>query len=201
MAGRKCLDVACNDCRRLLTGLALALLSLLMPSSAFGSTNVSGPIACTPPATTCVVNWTLAGSPYWSVGGVRVDPGVTLDISPGVVVKEGTIEVWGSVNAIGTSTQPITFTSVQDDAVDGLDLGGDGPTVGSSGQWVGFYFGKADGAAHFAYSTIRYAGNAIDLVQKQVTIADSQIYQNVNGIFVDATPGCAAVCSSRIGSR
>ncbi len=71
------------------------------------SVNVSGVI--TQPTT-----WTAANSPYILIGDVTVNPGVTLAVEPGVVVKGqgGTeLKVLGHLDAVGTVTQPITFTS------------------------------------------------------------------------------------------
>lgn len=59
--------------------------------------------------------WTLAGSPYiLQSQNIIVDPGITLTIDPGVNVKFAatrSIQIDGTLRAIGTASQPITFTS------------------------------------------------------------------------------------------
>jgi hypothetical protein len=62
--------------------------------------------------------WTLANSPFdVCAAGVAVDSGVTLSIEPGVTVQfeQGAgdkLSVLGTLDAIGTDTQPITMTAV-----------------------------------------------------------------------------------------
>ena len=65
--------------------------------------------------------WTLAGSPYNMAGRVTITDDVTLTIDPGVVVnpvdnpvfENPVFEVWGTLNAIGTDTSPITLNGVR----------------------------------------------------------------------------------------
>lgn len=78
-----------------------------------GATNVSGPI-------TEDTTWTVVGSPYNLVGNLQVPLNYTLTIMPGVVVdgdRPGPdpykIEVWGALEAIGTSASNITFNEVK----------------------------------------------------------------------------------------
>src|SRR5256885_5347022 len=76
--------------------------------SSTAQTNVSGGIYTN-------TTWTLANSPYIVVDTVVVFPGVTLTIEPGVTVKFAnnkkiTIRQ-GTLIAIGTSSDSITFTS------------------------------------------------------------------------------------------
>jgi hypothetical protein len=80
------------------------------------------PIATTPtPVPTTIINsqiltstttWTLSGSPYLVKGNIRVDKGVTLTIEPGVDIRFVTnagLEILGTLRAIGTATQTISF--------------------------------------------------------------------------------------------
>ena len=94
----------------LLTVVALTILASRAVDASPLSTDVSGHISAD-------TTWTLANSPYVLTGDVIVDPGVTLTIQAGVVVQgRGGVElqVQGHLQALGTTTQPITFTSETD---------------------------------------------------------------------------------------
>ena len=89
--------------------------------------------------------WTLANSPYVLTGDVVVTHGVTLTVEPGVVVKgqdNTELRVLGHLAAIGTVTQPITFTSSTDT----------GPQ-----QWAGLVFDG--GTGDLRHVTVRYGGD------------------------------------------
>jgi RHS repeat-associated protein len=104
--------------------------------------------------------WTLANSPYVLDGNVTVAAGVTLTIDPGVIVKFNgnarQMYVNGTLNAVGTATSHIVFTSYQDDSAGG-DTNGDGSaTTGAPGQW--YAINVSGSGSQFAYTDIRYGG-------------------------------------------
>ena len=112
--------------------LGAALLAL-GGSTAFAYTEVN--TSDTAYSSGGVVKWTAAGSPYVLNGVIYVKNGTTLDIEPGVVVRgqpqtdgstfnPGTLVITttGKIQARGTSTSPIIFTTAAIDA--GLASGG-----------------------------------------------------------------------------
>ncbi len=119
---------------------ALLLLLVSMVGAARAATNVSGTISSNQ-------TWDLAGSPYVMTGNVTVAAGVTLTIDEGVTVQGNAatrvLTVNGSLSAVGTSGQPITFTSTTDSA---------------PGQWLGITFGSGAGSGTFKYVQARFGG-------------------------------------------
>jgi RHS repeat-associated protein len=154
--------------RRLLVGLivAVALLWVAASSSAMQLGGGRGIphrlLAIHIPATTYTSNteWTVANSPYVLDGDVTVAAGATLTIDPGVIVKFNgqfrTMWINGTLSAVGTAANPITFTSYQDDTAGG-DTNGDGSaTTGAPGQWYEIGF-NASGSV-LQYVNVRYGG-------------------------------------------
>ncbi len=91
------------------------------------------------------VTWTLANSPYTLTDNIVVSPNVTLTIEPGVIVKGKSnteLQIQGHLEAIGTPTQMITFTSENNTA---------------AGQWVGLKF--VGGTGELRHTVLRYAGH------------------------------------------
>lgn len=84
----------------------------------------------------------------------------------------------GTLNAVGTSTSRITFTSYQDDTAGG-DSNGDGAaTSGAAGQWYRMrLLGSSDQNA-LRYVDVRYGG---------FTITDN------SAAVIDLSGGCAEV--------
>jgi hypothetical protein len=129
-------------------GIALFLLGALLWSTtgagfAAGSlrprgVDVSGAISQD-------TTWTLANSPYVLTGDVTVNAGVTLTIEPGVVVMGWSnveLQVLGHLEAVGSESAPITFTSVSDSR---------------PGQWTGLVFDG--GTGNLVHTTVRYGGD------------------------------------------
>ena len=94
--------------------------------------------------------WTLAGSPYQVQANIQVLEGVTLTIEPGVEVRaQGNVglDVAGTLHAVGTAGQPITFTATdpQPGAWQGLRIYGTAgqPNTGSVLEHVTLEYGGA----------------------------------------------------------
>ncbi len=97
------------------------------------------------------VTWTKAESPYILTDRTTIPNGSSLTIEPGVVVQgqtETELKVFGTLKAVGTVTETITFTSESDSGPD---------------QWSGLVIDG--GSGELRHTIIRYAGNvnSIDL--------------------------------------
>ncbi len=108
--------------------------------------------------------WTISGSPYIIVGDdwhrLLVNPGACLTVEPGVIVKVstgGSLVIHGQLDARGTVTQPVIFTSLQDDSAGG-DSNGDGSaTAPAPGDWY-YIVGVEGGHTILEHAEVRYAG-------------------------------------------
>ncbi len=168
-------------------------LSLLTGNTASGS----GALAL-------YLSGTLSTSGSWSPtdgqlvidGQIDVPPGITLTIEPGTVVKSDSnyvacgeqgaigdcsLSIEGALDAVGTASQPITFTSVDDNSV-GTVTGSGSPTAG----WYGIEPSQSGSIdiehADIEYSAIAvssYGSTSITIVNS--TITASEIAVEVNG--------------------
>jgi len=137
---------------RIITVCTVLLISLAVVTSLFflltqdvqaknmSLVNVSGPIIAN-------TTWTAANSPYILTGVVIVNEGVTLTVEPGVVVMGNTdlgFVVNGHLQATGTPTHPITFTSSANS---------------TPGEWYGIFIGGANrmGSAHLNNALVQFA--------------------------------------------
>jgi hypothetical protein len=85
--------------------LSIFLLLFIGWNATIYATDVSGPVSGT---------WTVEGNPYNVVGPIGIQAGETLMIEPGVqVIFQGWYKflVYGSLQAVGTETDSITFTA------------------------------------------------------------------------------------------
>jgi hypothetical protein len=178
MLQRRLSTVVARSLRIRVILLTVTAAALATPGTGAAVTYVSGTVSVN-------TTWTLAGSPYVASGNVTVNPGVTLTLEPGVVVKLSgttrTIFVNGVLNAIGTGTSPITFTSLQDDSIAG-DSGGDGATSGSPGQWAAI---KIGGTASLSDVKVRYGGyGSTDTGYAAVEVTGSQADATISKSFI-----------------
>jgi hypothetical protein len=128
---------------------------------------------------------------------IVVPNGITLTIKPGVslrILSQTGLSVNGNLEALGTVTQPITFTSFLDS----------GP-----GQWDGLAFGDGlqNGSGHLSHATVRYGGANIEVNNpssgRQVLIENSQVHDaEYFGLFVlngHVTATCTAFANNSVG--
>ncbi len=135
--------------------------------------------------------WDTAGSPYIIHGTVSI--GRTLTIQPGTVIKftpGSSIDVWGSVIALGTSDNPIIETSFYDDSIFG-DTNNDGAATSSAaGDYTGFNL-EVGSHGNFEHNTFSYATKPIEADYQANFSHTVNTFQNntLNGIILSGYAG------------
>ena len=100
-------------------------------------------------AITSDTTWTLANSPYIVTSDVTVNSNVVLTIEAGVEVRFSTsrgLFVEGTLQAVGTSNDPIRFVSDQ--------------ATPAAGTWAGVFLDSDSDASELAYCEVSHAGSA-----------------------------------------
>ncbi len=144
---------------------------------------------------------------YFLLDGVKVPEGMTLTIDPGVVIKSESsngkdIVIYGTLNAEGTESEPIVFTSVMDDNYGNpSDTNKDGTnTTPSVGNFPGLFFlSSTSNGSSVNYCTIKYgdaysyyssdysktySDGAITIVNASPSISNNEINNADTGIKI-----------------
>ena len=122
---------------------------------------------------------------------ITVATGSQLTLDAGVVLKwddDDRFVVNGTLTTNGTTTNPVVFTSIDDDSFGG-DTAKDGPTVGSPGDWDGLSFSSFSDASELRGARVRYGGNglagAVRLLQADITLNNVIVDQSLtDGLHV-----------------
>ncbi len=118
---------------------------------------------------------------------LNIPSGVTLTIDAGTVVKstgdyicpgtggslDGSLCVFGTLNAVGTSADPITFTSINDNSVGG-DTGSGSPLAG---DWVGIDV-DGSGTVDLEHATVNYAITGVVVSSSASVTISSNTFAN-----------------------
>lgn len=99
--------------------------------------------------------------PYYVENSVDIAASATLNIQPGVAVKMApgkALNINGSVQALGTSTEPIYFTSIKDDIYGDTNADGSA-TSPAPGDWLDlFIYGSSASSTTLRNCVVRYGG-------------------------------------------
>ena len=147
------------------------------------ATNVCGTL-------TSNTNWTLAASPYVATCDVVVNPGVTLTIDPGVVVKFADyytdLWVYGTLIADGTPNARITFTSVNDHSAGGAT----GTGNPAPNDWSSLRFVDGSSGSVLDNAIVRYGGGdwyeSVYIQTRNISFTNNTIIRSgENGLRLD----------------
>ncbi|MCR9246927.1 MAG: hypothetical protein NXI31_17980 [bacterium] len=134
------------------------------------------------------------GDAFVVVSNINVNPGSTLTVAAGTVVKvagAARATISGTILCNGTNAERVFFTSIGDDSVGG-DSQNNGPTNGTPGDWAGLVFNALSDASVLTSTTVRFAGNntptGIDLNLADIRLDDVLVERTSgNGIELNAS--------------
>jgi len=131
--------------------------------------------------------------PYITTHGITIASGNVLTISPGVVIKSQRYgQSWlvnGAIKAIGTKTNKIIFTSINDDSAGGDTNNNTTSTIPNNYDWYGFNFtGSASDTDNILRNCeIRYCGGGWS-IDTPVQITDCHVL--LDSVKINFTNQC-----------
>ena len=135
--------------------------------------------------------WGVSGSPYLISFDINVDEDATLIIEPGVVVKFSnfaTLRINGALEANGSSSDPIIFTSYKDDSMAGDTNNDNSATSPASSDWRGISFYNNEKDSNVSNAEVRYSnygfanfGSTLNISDVGYSYADSGLISFYEG--------------------
>ena len=180
---------------RFARSLFLAAVLLLLGSTAYAqvvsiTTSISANTSWGPTGS-------VVGTTFWVKNAIQINPGVTLTVQPGVVVKFASgayLNCYGALRATGPNASPIYFTSIKDDNNSAGDTNGDGnATTPNNNDWQGIYFptSSVTGASALYWCIVRYAGygstGALTFQSVSDSVTDCTISKSYYGVDCQGT--------------
>lgn len=135
---------------------------------------------------------TWDGCHVYHIASAQVNVNAQLTIEAGAIVKFGSgaalLAATGKIMANGTATNPVIFTSWNDDSFGG-DNNGDGTTTTPhKGDWRWISFGTSSGNS-LNYCKVFYAGNASVDAERGVTMGDGANNAFTNSVIAHTAGG------------
>ncbi len=96
--------------------------------------------------------------------GYQNASGTSMAVQSGTIIKIGAgfkVDAMGSLDVQGTQTDPVIWTSINDDTVGGDTNVDNGTTVPHKGDWLGVYLGSS--ATNFNHSVLKYATDGLNI--------------------------------------
>lgn len=148
------------------------------------------------------------GVPYKFADTITIPEHTTLKIEPGVAIKMAlysSIEVDGSVNAIGTASAPIYITSILDDSVIG-DTNNDGDTKPARNNWGWLRFSPLSRNNILQHVVVRYGGyytaSNVKIETSSLTMSNCIVEEGSHhGVYVTGASPIITGCTMKNNSQ
>lgn len=127
-------------------------------------------------------------SPFFiGPSGLTINPGVTLEVKPGVIVKfypnSQSLTVDGTLKAIGAAAENIVFTSFLDDEFGG-DMNNDATSTSPvPGNWPTIALSSSSENSELAYVRVRYGGSPLAQSGRALVRAENSSVSISNSVF------------------